>query len=267
MNNTKKKLTLVLILSVLCFLVDSGCRGKKPEISPEASTSDESLFREGEKYVKKDPERARLYFRQVIDTYPRSIYAQQAKLAIADSYFQKADEGNMIIAASEYREFISLFPISPSAPYAQHQISMTFYKKIHKPGRDQSKTQRALEEFKKVVTNYPLSNEAKSAQEKIADCEDRLAAHSLHIGVHYYRVKAYKAAVKRLLEIVANYPNFSEMNRVYYYMGNSYLKARMTDQSIPYFTKLISDFPESKFAKKAQKRLKEIEKQIPKKKK
>ena len=80
--------------------------------------------------VKKDPEKARLYFRQVIDSFPKSFYAQQAKLAIADSYFKKGGEGNMILAASEYREFISLFPYSPSAPRAQYQIAMTYYKKM-----------------------------------------------------------------------------------------------------------------------------------------
>jgi len=260
-GNTMKKLTLILAVSILCIMAGSGCGGKKPEFSPEATTSDENLFKQGEKYVKKDPERARLFFRQVIDSYPKSFYAQQAKLAIADSYFQRRDEGNMIIAASEYREFISLFPFSPSAPYAQYQIAMTFYKRTYKPGRDQTKTKQALEEFKKVVTNYPTSEEAKSAQEKISDCEDRLAAHSLHIGVHYYRVKAFNASINRLTEILTNFPNFSKMDRVYYYLGNCFYKGKLFDQSIPYFTKLISDFPKSKFAKKAQKKLKEIEKQ------
>lgn len=260
-DNTMKKLTFVLAVSVLCIMAGSGCGGKKPEISQEVASSGENLFKQGEKYIKKNPERARLFFRQVIDSYPKSFYAQQAKVAIADSYFQRRDEGNMIIAASEYREFISLFPFSPSAPYAQYQIAMTFYKRIYKPGRDQTKTKQALEEFKKVVTNYPTSEEAKSAQEKISDCEERLATHSLYIGVHYYRVKAFKASINRLVEILTNFPNFSKMDRVYYYLGDSFYKGKALDQSIPYFTKLISDFPKSKFAKKAQKKLKKIEKQ------
>jgi len=258
-NNTMKKFSLALTISFLCLMISFGCGKKTEEISLEVASSDEALFKLGEKFIKKDPEKARLYLRQVIDSFPKSFYAQQAKLAIADSYYRKRDEGSMILAASEYREFISLFPYSPSAPLAQHQIAMTFYRKALKPGRDQTKTKQALAEFKKVVTNYPLSEEAKSAQEKILDCEDRLAEHTLHIGVHYYRVKAYNAATSRLTEILTSFPNFSKMDMVYYYLGDSYYKATLVEQSIPYFTKLITDFPQSKLAKKATARLEEIE--------
>jgi len=134
----------------------------------------------------------------------------------------------MILAASEYREFISLFPYSPSAPHAQYQIAMTYYKKVLKP--------------------------------KILDCEERLAAQALHIGEYYHKVRVFKASVSRLTEILTNYPNFSRMDKVYYYLGNSYYKWKKFEQSIPYFTKLISDFPQSKFAEKATGKLEEIEK-------
>ncbi len=112
MNKRLNALSVSLLIIILCF----GCGGKKTEISPDEMSSDENLYKQGEKYIKKDPERARLYFRQVIDSFPKSFYAQRAKLAIADSFFQKGDEGSMILASSEYREFISLFPFSPSAP-------------------------------------------------------------------------------------------------------------------------------------------------------
>ena len=254
-----KKLSLAFTISLLCLMISFGCGKKTTEISPEVASSDEALFKLGEKFIKKNPGKARLYLRQVIDSFPKSFYAQRAKLAIAYSYYRKRDEGSMMLASSEYSEFISLFPYSPSAPFAQHQIGMTFYMNVLKPGRDQTKTKQALAEFKKVITNYPLSEEAKSAQEKILDCEDRLAGHTLHIGVHYYRVKAYNAATGRLTEILTNFPNFSKMDMVYYYLGDSYYKATLVEQSIPYFTKLITDFPQSKLAKKATARLEEIE--------
>ena len=58
---------------------------------------------------------------------------------------------------------------------------------------------------------------------------------------------------------MTDYPNFSKMDKVYFYLGDSYYKAKNFEESLPYFTKLISDFPKSKLAKKAQKKLKEIE--------
>lgn len=259
-KNPQKAITRILIISLLCIGIISGCKQKKTEITPEIASSSEAMYKQGEKYMKKDPERARLYFRQVLETFPKDFYAQQAKLAIADTYYQKGDEASLILAASEYREFISLFPFSPSAPYAQYRIAMTYYRKIYSPGRDQTKTHQALEEFKKVLTNYPESEEAKDAQEKILDCENKLAAHTFQIGLHYYKVGSVRAAIIRLREILTKYPNHSRMDKVYFYLGASFLKGKNPEQSSSFFTKLITDYPQSKFAKKARKKLKEIDK-------
>lgn len=255
-----KNILIIIVLIALTTYLGTGCKGKTAEISPDMSSNDEALFQLGEQFKKKDPEKARLYYRQVIDSFPKSFYAQRAKLAIADSYFEKGDEGSMIIAASEYREFISLFPYSPSAAYAQNQIGLTFFKKALKSGRDQTKTQQALAEFKLVITNYPLSEEANAARENIKECEERLAEHTLHIAVHYYKVSAFPAAISRLTDILTEFPNFSKMDEVYYHLADSYFKAKMIDRSTPYFSKLISDYPESKFAKKAVKKMEESEK-------
>jgi len=257
MNMPKSK-CLVAILAFVLLMVP-GCGKKDAALSPEIASNDELLYNLGMEAIEKDAEKGRLYLRQVIDSFPKSFYAQRAKLAIADSYYKKGDEGSMIIAASEYREFISLFPLSPSASYAQYQIGMTFYKKVLKPGRDQTKTEQALNEFKKVITNYPLSDEAKQAEEKIRDCEERLAEHVLNIGELYYKRHAYKASTGRLLEILTAYPNFSKMDKVYYILGDSYFKWKKTEESVPYFRKLITDYPQSKYVKKATDKLEEIE--------
>lgn len=255
-----KNIPVLLILLFIASGLGTGCKRKQFEISQEVASSDEALFKLGEGHLKRDPEKARLYMRQVIDSFPKSFYAQRAKLAIANSYFDKGDEGNLILAAAEYREFISLYPYSPSAAFAQFRIGMTYFKKALKSGRDQTKTRQALAELKKVASSYPLSEEAKEAQEKMLECEERLAEHSLGIAVHYYKISAFKASTSRLVEIMTNFPNFSQMDAVYWYLGDSYFKWNMKDQGVPFFTKLISDYPESKFAKKAQERLKEIDK-------
>lgn len=255
-----RKEALLIFIAGMILLSGWGCRGKETELSPEIAGSDENLYKLGEQYLKKDPEKAVLYLRQVIDSFPKSFYAQRAKLSIADSYFEKGDEGSMIIAASEYREFISRFPLSPSASYAQFQLAMTFFRKSYSAGRDPTKTKQALAEFKKVVTNYPNSEQVLEAREKIKECEERLAEHILGIGIHYYKVYALKGAVARLQEILTEYPNFSRMDRVYFYLGDSFYRWQLPEEAIPYYRKLITDYPESRFTKKAIKRMEEIEK-------
>lgn len=254
-----RKLGIYILSLILILGAGMGCGKKNVEIDPNA-TSDQELFELGEQSINKDPEKGRLYLRQVIDSFPRSFYAQRAKLVIADSYFKQGDEGSMIIAASEYREFISLFPYSPSAAYAQYQIAMSYFEKVLKPGRDQSKTEQALIEFRHVINKYPLSAEAEQAREKVRDCEERLAQHSFTIAYHYYKRRAYKAAVSRLTEILTEFPSFAEMDRVYYILADSYFRGNMHEQSVPYFQKLISDYPKSRYASLAVKRMTEIDK-------
>jgi len=260
LKTDSRRCAWILIPVFICLLISSACKGKKVEIAPEIASSDEALFKLGESFLKKDTEKALLYLRQVIDSFPKSFYAQRAKLLIGDAYYRKGDEGNMILAAAEYREFISLYPYSPSAAYCQYQIAMTYYQKALKPGRDQTKTTQALAEFKKVIANFPLSEQAKSSQEKIKDCEERLAEHTYTVARHYHKTKAYKAAVSRLTEILTTYPEFSKMSEVYYFLADSFYLWEKPEEAVPYFTKLISDYPNSMYVPEAQKSLREIEK-------
>lgn len=255
-----KPISAVLIPTLLLLGLVTGCGKKSVEITPDLASSDEALYKLGEQSLKKDTEKALLYLRQVIDSFPKSFYAQRAKLLIADAYFRKGDESNMILAAAEYREFIRSYPYSPSAAYSQYQIAMTFYKKMLKPGRDPSKTIQALAEFKKVVTDYPGSDQAKDAQEKIRECEERLASHSAEIAIGYFQRRGYTAAISRLTEIMTTYPNYTGLDSVYFYLGACHFMIRQYDQSAPFFTKVISDYPNSKLAKDATKRLQEIPK-------
>lgn len=262
MTKPAPKTTLAVLVPVLALLLGlaAGCQKKTVEIAPDLASSDEALYKLGEQTVKKDTEKALLYLRQVIDSFPKSFYAQRAKLLIADAYFRKGDESSMILAAAEYREFIRSYPYSPSAAYAQYQIGMTFFKKMLKPGRDPSKTIQALGEFKKVLTDYPASDQAKEAQAKIRDCEERLASHGTEIAIGYHNRRGYLAAISRLTEIMNQYPSYSGMDQVYFYLGDSYFMIRQYDQALPFFTKVVTDYSGRKVAKTATQRLAEIEK-------
>ena len=260
MNKPASKTALaVLVLLVAALGVLTGCRKQTVEITPDLASSDEALYKLGEQTIKKDTEKALLYLRQVIDSFPKSFYAQRAKLLIADAYFKKGDETNMILAAAEYREFIRTYPYSPSAAYSQYQIAMTFYKKMLKPGRDPAKTIQALGEFKKVIADYPASDQAKPALEKIKECEERLAKHSAEIAIGYHTRKAYRASLSRLTEIMSTYPEYSRLDEIYFYLGDCHFMMRQYDQAVPFFTKVVTDYPGKKIATKSQWKLKEID--------
>ena len=254
------KTAAALLPFLVLVALAPGCKKKTVELTPDLASSDEALYKLGEAEIKGDMEKGILYLRQVIDSFPKSFYAQRAKILIADAYFRKGDESNMILAAAEYREFIRTYPYSPSAAYSQYQIAMTFYKKMLKPGRDPAKTIQSLAEFKKVIADYPASDQAKPAQERIKDCEERLAAHGADIAISYHDRKAYRAAISRLTEVMSTYPEYSRLDRLYYYLGDCHFWLRQYDQAAPFFAKVVSDYSGQKLAKDASKKLAEIEK-------
>ena len=260
MTKTAAPRTAALLLTFLVLVaLAPGCRKQSVSLSPNTASSDEALYKIGEVEIKRDMEKGILYLRQVIDSFPKSFYAQRAKILIADAYFRKGDESNMILAAAEYREFIRTYPYSPSAAYSQYQIAMTFFRKMLKPGRDPSKTIQALAEFKKVLADYPASDQAQPAQERIKECEARLAAHNAEIAIGYHRRRAYRASLSRLAEVMTTYPDYSELYEIYYYLGDCHFMMRQYDQALPFFTKVVTDFPGKKVAKWAAGKLKEIE--------
>ncbi len=254
--------TVVALIPALALLLGlvAACHKQTVQIAPDLASSDEALYKLGEATIKKDTEKGLLYLRQVIDSFPKSFYAQRAKLLIADAYYRKNDESSMILAAAEYREFIRSYPYSPSAAYAQYQVAMTFFKKMLKPGRDPSKTIQALAEFKKVMTDFPGSDQAKDAQDKIKECEERLAGHSAEIAISYFSRRGYRATISRLTEIMNQYPNYAGMDQVYFYLAESYFMMRAYDQAVPFYTKVITDYSGRKMAKTSSQRLAEIEK-------
>ncbi|MBN1937949.1 MAG: outer membrane protein assembly factor BamD [Candidatus Aminicenantes bacterium] len=248
-------------LAAAVLLAAAACTPQRKQIviPPDIATSDEALFREGERLMKRDPERALLYFRQIQESFSRSFFAQRAMLAIGDTYFEQGDEANLILAAAQYRSFLNLYPTSPSAPLAQYRVALCSYEGMLKPGRDQTKTETALAEFKKTMQMFPLSEEAKLAREKAGECENRLAEHLFGIGDYYRKAKAYKAAIVRYNEILLKYPLYPQMEKVYFGIGESFFLWKKPTEAVPYFTKLVTDYAKSKYGKIAQKRLKEIE--------
>ena len=48
-----------------------------------------------------------------------------------------------------------------------------------------------------------------------------------------------------------DYPGYSGMDKVYFYLGDSYFMMKQYDQAVPYFTKVVTDYSGRKLAKTA----------------
>ncbi|MCI0470442.1 MAG: tetratricopeptide repeat protein [Candidatus Aminicenantes bacterium] len=254
------------IIVVVILLAISGCKSKK-EIAVTPGGTAKDVYEQAKKYVKKDPEKARVLFKEVMQLYPTSVYAGLAKIGIADSYYKDKDAASLILAAAEYQEFVNLYPQSPDAAYASYQIGMSYYRQIKRPGRDQTNTASALKYFELTVQQFPDTKEAEEAKKNIARTRDHLADHNFRIGLANYRLKAYKGAIDRFKEVIDNYPEFSGNDKTFFYTGITYFAMKDYDSAISFFQGVINNYPKSKYLKKAQKMIEKANKQKTRKKK
>src|SRR6185503_20838693 len=83
------------------------------------------------------------------------------------SYFNEGGSSNMILAAAQYREFLTVFPSHPRGDYAQFQIGEAYFNQKNSPDRDQTQVNQALEEYLAFLDRYPDSPMAKTVRERV----------------------------------------------------------------------------------------------------
>ncbi len=242
---------------VLINLNFFACKKDSLKSTPiETATATESeYYEEGVALLKKNKEKGRLILKQVIQLYPTSVFAQKAKIAIADSYMKKNDPSALIMAISEYQEYLGLYPNSPDAIYAKYQIGMCYFHQMKKPGRDQTNTTAAIKAFESLIRQFPETREAEMAQKNIVKAKQTMAQHIFLIGRTNYLVKAYKGAISRFKEVMDQYPDYSKMDELIFLTAKSYKGTEDIDTARSFFQQLIDRYPESKFRKKATKEL------------
>lgn len=251
---------LRVVVGVLLVLSLAACGGKKPkEPVPGNLPGDQALYDDGTAALKKENwEKGRTLLQQLVDSYPQSSLAPKARMAIADSYYRQNDDTGRAQATVEYQTFISLYPFSESAAYAQFQLGMIKFRRMRIATRDQTETRDALKDFEKVVSEYPGSEYATQAKEKIAACRDRLAEHELNVAVFYVKRRAYDSALPRLKKIVEDYPSFSQADEVLFQIGECLTKLGKKEEAISYFQKVSGSRPQGPLALKASERIKQL---------
>jgi outer membrane protein assembly factor BamD len=192
----------LIFFAVTLLIWTNGCalfEKKEPERTPQVAYEEGLRLLEKKKY-----DRSAEAFRKFKEDFPLSTYTPLAELRLADSlYFDK----NYTEAIVMYEDFKKLHPIHPEIPYAIYQVGMCHSKQMLSIDRDQTVTEKALEQFRYVVENFPQSKYVPDAKTKVQLCRRQLADHEFYIAHFYYRKEHYKAAQGRFEEILKKYPD------------------------------------------------------------
>lgn len=243
-----------LVAALLVAAALTGCAHGPKAPPPGAVDADKYLFDRGTELLKKKNWiTAREYFRRIVDSYPQSVYRADAKLGVADSYLGENRIDSLILSVNEFREFLQFFPLNEKADYAQFHLALAQSKQMLKAERDQTATIEALAEVKRFRTNYPNSSYKPDMDKLYREVRDRLSESEFKVGMTYYRGKGMVAALSRFTTLLAEDPEYTRRDDVYYYTGMAFMRVKAYPQAIVYFDKYVKEFPRGKRMKESQK--------------
>ena len=251
------RLARVLPLALLVALAGCSSGPKKPPVgTPEP---DKFLFDRGtEELNARHWLTAREYFRQLVDSYPQSRYRADAKLGVGDTYIGEKSPESFVLAANEFREFLTFYPTHTRADYAQLKLGMTFFYQMHGPERDQTETREAIRELTTFVERYPQSPLIEEGRARLREARDRLSQSEYRVGHFYWRSKWYPGAIDRFKAILAADPQFSSRDALYFHLADSLVRIQRPAEALPYYEKLIAEFESSEYLPEATRRSAEL---------
>ncbi len=236
----------------------SACGKKADPTLPAAGSvdADKFLFDRGTAALdKKKWLEAREYFKKIIDTYPQSQYRADAKLGVGDSYLGEGHSDSYVLGVNEFREFLQLFPLNPRADYAQYKICLADSRQMLSPQRDQTATHEALRDCDAFITTYPDSELRPEVEKVRRVARDRLSEHEFEVGLSYFHQRWYPGAIMRLQGLLKDDPEFSRMDAVYFYLGESFYKGLKEAEALPNYAKIVESYPKSEYLQKAKARI------------
>lgn len=128
-----------------------------PDPTPLAAETDEAIYRraitlmDGEKYSE-----SRSTFDALIQRYPKSKLADNARFWIGETYYREKEYASSIL---EYQKVVETYPKGDKVPAALYKQGLAFIEIGEKEG--------GLATLQQLVSKYPKSREAKLAKDAI----------------------------------------------------------------------------------------------------
>jgi outer membrane protein assembly factor BamD len=250
-------------IAIALLISIAGCASRPTTPPAGAAQPDRFLFDRGNDALK-DEEwmNARTYFQQIVDNYPQSPVRPDAKLGVGDAYLGEGGAESLVLAANEFREFLTFYPTNPRADYAQYKLAMSHFRQMRAAERDQTETMAALKEFDVFFQRYPNSPLMPEVKQNWRIARDRLSQSSYRVGFTYYRQQWWPGAIARFREVLRDDPGFSGRDAVYFYLAESLAKAESTKaEAPPYYQRILDEFDQSEFLEEARERLQALKSQ------
>ena len=200
------------------FFLLSGCSpfggDKESKILVANGLSSKTLYEEAEEKINAGSIGQGIkQYKTILEAYPGSKYAIQARLDIAYNLYKQKKYNLSIL---ELNQFIEKYPNLPSTPYAYYlkgviaeAKSSSILDKLvtDSAQRDVESVRDAYSYYSDLISIFPDSKYSEDASKKLLNLRNTLARHEFYVALYYSRIGSHIAAINRSKFIIENYPN------------------------------------------------------------
>lgn len=176
-------------------------------------------------------------------------YSEEARKSIVMNAFAQYKQGNYTDAISSAKRYVTLYPSSPDAAYAQYIIGLAYYRQIRDVTQDQKEARRTIEAMNEVVVRWPDSEYVEDANAKMRFARDQLAGKEMQVGRYYLERREYIAAIKRFRNVVETYSNTRQVEEALARLTEAYYAMGLTSEAQTAAAVLGNNYPDSQWYK------------------
>ncbi len=238
-------------LLILLVLLASGCAWLRPQPTPILPA--EELYQIGEAELgKKRYVEAREHFRKVVERHPNSSYAPRARFLIGEAYYREPDFDK---AVKEFEAFLAFYPRHQIADLVQFRLAMSYYDQIKPIEQEQAFAQKAMDQFRRLVKEYPESRYATDALAKIEVCRGRLAQKEVWVAAYYMNQGNPSGARQRLEKVVKEFPRAPVMPEALSLLADVNFSEGRDKEALALLRQVANDYSYTEWGKRAAQRL------------
>jgi outer membrane protein assembly factor BamD len=224
-------------------------QGEKYEMKIVADVPAEKMYDEGLGRLKKsDHEGAAKKFSDLGKAYPYSEWSRKGLIMEAYANYEGRKWEDAITASKSY---LSKYPNTKDAAYAQYLYAMSNYNQIPDVTRDQDRSEKALTALQELVEKFPKSEYVADARQRLQVARDQLAGREMEVGRYYLEKRNYTAAINRFREVVAKYQTTRHVEEALERLTEAYMALGLTGEAQNSAAVLGHNFPDSRWYKDA----------------
>jgi outer membrane protein assembly factor BamD len=260
-----RKIALPLLISSI--LVMASCSKYQKLLK---STDNDLKYEQAIKfYEKHDYYRALQLFDQLNAFFKGTEKAERIAYFYAYCYYNQDD---YLMGNYYFKRFATSYPKSPYAEECAYMAAYCNYQESPRSSLDQTSTQDAIKELQLFINMYPSSDKVAKANDLIDELRAKLEKKAYEIGMLYYKMFDYKAAIVTLKNIIKDFPDTPHREDLLYYILKSNYKyaAKSIDAkrkerftaTIESYDDLVTSFPKSLYLKEARSMQKDAQQEI-----